>query len=348
MALPLLHDLPRLWWLHTCWDAQCAAHTRVTVRDDAGLVASVLADQQGRLTCFGGREGCARSVASVYTGAITRFLGGSLASFGARTKTFITEPGFDATDITFSASGEHVYVYNDECNEEFGVDLWQLNWRSGSKSWYSPPNSLMDNIFDVACSADGVTFLLIQGQRSHIYSEEYAIASFHPKRAQMWQVFAAHSDATNIVVTPDSVIASCNEMLVAYSRVTGKEVQRATGDQPFGKLCLFAAGQQFAVAAGLAVEVRAVHDDCYRVVRVVGRNILRDHGRYYSRKIACSAFDELAVCDFDRVVLFSALGTAATVIFVAAQAVAVHPLEGLVCLLKQSEEDDGDICKVIL
>jgi hypothetical protein len=347
MALPLLHDLPRLWWLQTCWDAQGAAHARVTVRDDAGLVACVLADPQGRLTRFGARQGYARSVASVYTGAITRFLGGSLANFGAQTKTFITEPGFYATDMTFSVSGEHVYVYNDECSEEAGDDLLRFKWRSGSKTWFSPPNSLMDNIFDVACSADGITFMLIQGRRSHIYSDQYAIASFHPKRAQMWQLFAARSDATNIIVTPDSVIASCDDTLVAYSRVTGEEVERATGDQPFGKLCLFAAGQQFAVVAGLAVEVRAVHEDCYRVVRVVGRDILRDHGRHYSRRIACSAFDELAVCDFDRVVLFSALGTAGAVVAVAAQAVAVHPLEGLVCLLKQDDKDDGDICKVI-
>jgi sugar lactone lactonase YvrE len=68
-------------------------------------VAAVLGDPLHRVAVLGGREGMARSLGSVYGGAVTRFLGGSLRGVVSRV--------IDTPDVRSSGNG--VAVSRDGC-----------------------------------------------------------------------------------------------------------------------------------------------------------------------------------------------------------------------------------------
>jgi DNA-binding beta-propeller fold protein YncE len=113
---PLASATARLLWLRAiCAVAEgadvplshAARHAPSASDSPALCVAAVLGDALHRVAVLGGREGMPRSLGSVYGGAVTRFLGGSLRGVVSRV---IDTPGVESTGVAVSVDGTTLLV----------------------------------------------------------------------------------------------------------------------------------------------------------------------------------------------------------------------------------------------
>ncbi len=112
---PLLSEGVRLLWLRAvCAVAEGAAVPLSHAPSDgaspsAACVAAVLGDALHRVSVLGGREGMSRSLGSVFGGAVTRFLGGSLRGVESRV---ISTPGVwsDFNGVAVGVDGSTLLV----------------------------------------------------------------------------------------------------------------------------------------------------------------------------------------------------------------------------------------------
>ncbi len=269
-------------------------------------VAAVLGDALRRVAVLGGRVGMPRSLGSVYSGSVTRFLGGGCRGVVSRV--------IDTAGVKTVGNG--VAVSRD------GSTLLVSDYDGGSHAVH---------VFRVA---DGSRLRVIGGagdgplQFKYPYqiwvaSDEYVfVADYSNKRVQVLTprldfhaiVGAYQLEHPSGVCANDDVIVVCEAgayRISVFKRCDGALLRRlgseGRGDgqlnYPEG-LCFMSDHHHVAVAdcRNDRVSVFSVEGEFVRHVGV--GNLRRPHG------VACSAFDELVVADYGnkRVVVFSASG----------------------------------------
>jgi hypothetical protein len=267
---------------------------------------AVLGDALRRVAVLGGREGMSRSLGSVYGGAVTRFLGGSLRGVVSRV---IDTPGVksDRNGVAVSRDGRRLLVSNaygrraiHEYSIEDGCELRVVGRRRHSRQLK------LGRPYQVWVAADGFVFVA-DAQRGHVLALSPDL-SFHSVigDGQLSSCSGVCANADVVVVAEQG---ECR--LSVFRRADGGVITRfgsgGDGDghlrTPLG-LCFMHSDRHVAVADYGSDRVSVFSIDG-EFIRHVGVGVLKD-----PVGVACSAFDELVVSDtgYDRIAVFSDVG----------------------------------------
>jgi DNA-binding beta-propeller fold protein YncE len=311
VASPLTSEAVRLLWLRSCCAVAEGAdvpqpHTgpRVSSRCSAAVcVAAVLGDAEQRVAVLGGREGMPRSLASVYGGAVTRFLGGSCRGVVSRVIQGVTS---SISGVAVSHDGSTLLV--SDCPAFRTSAIHELSVADGSR------------LRVIGGAGDGPIQFAAPCQ-VWVASDDFVfVAELGSNRLQVLTPtldFHAFVGVGQLVgpggVCADDAVIVVSELdahrISVFSRGDGALLRRfakkGRGDGqlicPRG-LCFTSGHRHVAVAdySNSRVSVFSVEGE---FVRHVGVGELR-----YPSSVACSALDELVVADCGRVAVFSASG----------------------------------------
>jgi sugar lactone lactonase YvrE len=305
-SLPLCSLTARLPWLRAvCAVAEGADVPLSHALPDASCVAAVLGDALRRVAVLGGREGMPRSLGSVYGGAVTRFLGGSLRGVESRV---IDTPGVVSSNNGMAVShdgstllvsdcfgGSHAIhkfdVMTGSLRRVVGGGVGRLQFQSPWQLWIAPD--------DFVFVAD------YNNNRVQVLTPTLELHGFVGV-GELSGPLGVCANADVVVVS--EYFAHC---ISVFSRSDGTLLRRfgsaGSGDgqlmSPRG-LCFMSSDHYVAVAdwGNDRVSVFTIDGEFIRHVGVGGLN--RPQG------VACSAFDEIVVADVGhrRVAVFSDVG----------------------------------------
>jgi tripartite motif-containing protein 2/3/tripartite motif-containing protein 71 len=270
-------------------------------------VAAVLGDALRRVAVLGGREGMPRSLGSVYSGSVTRFLGGGCRGVVSRV---IATPGVKSwsNGVAVSRDGSTLLVADSAIGGSHTIHTLRVGDGSllrviGSRGTgplqFKQPHQ-------VWVASDNFVFVADAGnKRVQVLTPRLDFHGF-VGADQLESPCGVCADDTVIVV---SVVGT--DRISVFSRDDGALLRHigsyGSGDgqlcSPHG-LCFMSGHRHVAVAdsSNGRVSVFSVEGE---FVRHVGVGVLR-----YPIGVACSAFDELVVADYGnrRVAVFSASG----------------------------------------
>jgi hypothetical protein len=309
----LLSVLPRTWWLTACWAVACGAH--VVPRPDS-VVAVALADRECRLTRFGARAGLPHSLASVYSGAVARFLGGSVTG-AAREIVNCDYRHYRCShnDLRIGPDGTSVLLFAMPWDNENHDDVlccahWPLGGMAENVSWpYLNDIVYVSGITDAAISRDGTSFALMCGR----YWTSRGIIVLDASGGFV-RLFPVVDDAFAVLLVGTELLVFCPTGIQASGCEMGDKRRFIPQCLKPGAVCglHLCADFAFVVERDLLndgaepphVQLRSAHDLTVR--RDIGRGVLSLDA--HNHRLACSAFDELVVTEADRVLVFSPCG----------------------------------------
>jgi DNA-binding beta-propeller fold protein YncE len=269
-------------------------------------VAAVLGDVLRRVAVLGGREGMPRSLGSVYSGSVTRFLGGGCRGVASRA---IDTPGVVSwsNGVAVSRDGSTLLVSDNEGGSDAlhafrvgdGSRLRVIGSRGSGPLQFKQPRQVWVASDDFVFVADSAN------KRVQVLTPRLDFHGFVGAGQLNIPAGVCANDA--VVVVPE---AGAHRISV-FNRCDGALLRRfgcrGGGDGqlyfPQG-LCFMSGHNHVAVADNNNHRVSVFSVDG-EFVRHVGVGML-----HYPTGVACSAFDEIVVADSgsNRVVVFSASG----------------------------------------
>jgi hypothetical protein len=253
-------------------------------------VAAVLGDALLRVAVLGGREGMARSLGSVYGGAVTRFLGGSLRGGLSRV---IHAPGVKSWNNGVAVSVDGCTLLLSD-GSDGAHTIHELSMADGSRRRVVGGKGdgplQFDGLYQV-CVADGFVFVVeYRNSRVQVLTPSLDFHCFIGQ-GQLERPVGVCANADVVVVS------ELRSRISVFNRCDGALARRilceGTGDDqvisPHG-LCFMSDERHIAVTnwSNHRVTVFSVDGE---FIRYVGVGVLR-----YPQGVACSAFDELCVC----------------------------------------------------
>jgi tripartite motif-containing protein 2/3/tripartite motif-containing protein 71 len=270
-------------------------------------VAAVLGDALRRVAVLGGREGMSRSLGSVYSGAVTRFLGGSLRGVMSRV--------IDTTGVQSSSNG--IAVSRDGCtllvtdylggsNAIHEFDVMDGSRRRVVGDWGDGPLQFRYPR-QVFIAPDDFVFVADWGNhRVQVLTLTLDVHSFVGV-GQLRGPISVCANAADVVI----VSKAAADRISVFNRRDGALLrqfgQRGSGDgqlmSPQG-LCFMSGDRHVAVADYGESRVSVFSIDG-QFIRHVGVGVLKD-----PVGVVCSAFYELVVADRGnrRIFVFSDVG----------------------------------------
>jgi hypothetical protein len=266
-------------------------------------VAAVLGDALHRVAVLGGREGMARSLGSVYGGAVTRFLGGSLRGVVSRV---IDMPDVWSRGVAVSADGSTLLVSDSDCGSHA---IHEFSLADGSRRRAVGCKGTGPLRFNSSCqlwiAPDGFVFVADFGyHRVQVLTPSLDLHGFVGVGDLLYPAgVCANAD----VVVVSEMFA---HRISVFSRGDGALLRRfgsyGSGDSqlvfPRGP-CFMSCDARVAVADCGNSRVSVFSVDGSLVYHVGAGALLQPFA------VACSAFDELVVtdlCDDYCLCLFSA------------------------------------------
>jgi sugar lactone lactonase YvrE len=270
--------------------------------------AAVLADPQRRLAVFGGREGLARSLASVYACTISLFLGGLR---GVVVRRIATTGRNCISGLAVSRDGTTVFTANasDHAMRAYSVASGELLCATPGKDYATRP---LQFLFPrQLCVAADDTVLVADGGHNciHVVTPRFDTLQLLGKDDALQNPTAVCCD--------DELVAAIGGVghLIVFCRVTGARrlyVDLAAGLKNLAK-------EHFACLSSMCfwtsrrdVAFSDFYGGCVFAVSLKGKFLQRigDAVLRCPQGLACSAFDELLVADgaLRRLFVFSTAG----------------------------------------
>jgi DNA-binding beta-propeller fold protein YncE len=259
-------------------------------------VAAVLGDALHRVSVLGGRAGMSRSLGSVYGGAVTRFLGGSVRGV-ARPRVDAATPGVTTYSNAIAVSGDGATVLVSNWNPVGSHGVHEFSVPDGSRRRVIGGKGDGPLQFEephrVCIAPDGFVFVADCGNgRVQVLTPAL---DFHCFIGQDELEYPAGVCASADVVVVSEMDAHC---IAVFNRCDGALVRRfgheGTDDgglvEPHG-LCFMSGDRHVAVAewGNNRVSVFSIDGE---FIRHVGVDVV-----WLPQGVAASAFDELVVAD---------------------------------------------------
>jgi hypothetical protein len=281
-------------------------------------VAAVLGDALHRVSVLGGREGVARSLGSVYGGAVTRFLGSNFSG-DAEKSSIISTLGLwssGSNSLAVSRDGRRLLAVScwrsddDPPDSEFAErtdDVWPFDLEFDSSGRYLDSRSSAPSVavsFDrpeqLWVASDGFVFVADRGSRCvHVLTPTLTPHGTIGGGGLLRRPVGVCANADIVVVSQrESVVIFRRSDSSVQSWFDGAECcdhcQQLGVDPSLGGALCFMCGDRRVAIVDYAGHAKHVHvfsiDGTF--IRAVGAGVLEA-----PNGIACSAYDELVVSD---------------------------------------------------
>jgi hypothetical protein len=300
--------LPFLQSLAAIADGAVVQDSHGARNNNNNTAAAVLADPQRRLAVFGGREGLARSLGSVYACTISLFLGGLR---GVVVRRIRTRGRNCISGLAISRDGTTVFTANasDHAMRAYSVASGELLCATPGKDHATQP---LQFLFprQLCVAADGTVFVADGGHNCiHVVTPRFDTLQFFGKDDVLW--------APTAVCCDDELVATIGSprQLIVFCRGTGARLLHVdlavvlklpakTNFAFYGGMCFWTTRRDIAFTDFYGGCVYAVSLEGNLLQRI-GDGVLR-----CPQGLACSAFDELLVADgaLRRLFVFSTAG----------------------------------------
>ncbi len=272
-------------------------------------VGVVLGDALHRLSVLGGREGMPRSLGSIYSGSVTRFLGGSLRGdvdshgvvVGGGVRSWSSGVALSVDGRRLLVADTHLHPHAVTVKDFLVGDAGSLRRVIGDKGHAPLQFSFPRHVF---VAADGFVFVAdADNHRVQVLSPDM---TFHAAIGvgHVRYPFGVCANADVVIVSNDVenrlfVFDRRCGVLISSTTHWRRDGARSGSDADAGSstlvgprgLCLLSCGRRIAVAEDGAHRVSVLSLDG-AFVRHVGVGVLKR-----PQSVACSAYDELVVAD---------------------------------------------------